>query len=132
MAFGPWNAEVDVGDTDRWFQPTGENPRPVGRALVAELGENEFLVTGYYCRVDFRPAGSEQQRTRARRSRHRRDPVRNDRRHVAAPAVPAGRTGDLGERRIPASSNLAGRGGETNGLYFGEEPVVLRASLATY
>ena len=26
---------------------------PEGRALVAQLGENQFLVAGYFCRVDF-------------------------------------------------------------------------------
>ena len=32
------------------------NPEPVGRVLVARLGENEFLVTGFLCRVDFEVA----------------------------------------------------------------------------
>ena len=30
------------------------NPEPVGRMLIATLGENEFLVTGYMGRVDFK------------------------------------------------------------------------------
>jgi hypothetical protein len=34
----------------------------VGRALVAQLKENQFLVAGYFCRVDFRPAGTEAER----------------------------------------------------------------------
>jgi hypothetical protein len=34
----------------------------VGRALVAQLKDNQFLVTGLFCRVDFRPAGTAQQR----------------------------------------------------------------------
>lgn len=38
------------------------NPEPVGRVLVAQLKDNQFLVTGYFCRVDFRPAGTQQQR----------------------------------------------------------------------
>ena len=53
----------------RWFPtdsggrgPAKGNPEPVGRALVAQLKDNQFLVTGYACRVDFRPAGTEQQR----------------------------------------------------------------------
>jgi len=31
------------------------NPDPVGRVLVAQLGPDEFLVTGVSARVDFRP-----------------------------------------------------------------------------
>ena len=38
------------------------NAEPVGRALVAQLKENQFLVAGYFCRVDFRPAGTEAER----------------------------------------------------------------------
>jgi hypothetical protein len=30
--------------------------------LVAQLKGNQFLVAGYFCRVDFRPAGTEAQR----------------------------------------------------------------------
>ena len=30
--------------------------------LVAQLADNQFLVTGYDCRIDFRPTGTEQQR----------------------------------------------------------------------
>ena len=30
--------------------------------LVARLTDNQFQVTGFFCRVDFRPAGTEQQR----------------------------------------------------------------------
>jgi hypothetical protein len=32
--------------------------QPNGRALVAQLGENQFLVTGLYSRVGFLPAGA--------------------------------------------------------------------------
>jgi hypothetical protein len=35
--------------------------KPEGRALVAQLGENQFLVAGYFCTVDFYPAGTEEQ-----------------------------------------------------------------------
>ena len=34
----------------------------MGRALIAQLEDNKFLVTGYFCHVDFRAAGTEQQR----------------------------------------------------------------------
>jgi hypothetical protein len=42
--------------------PAVGNPSPIGRALVAQLNDNQFLITGFFCRVDFRPAGTEQQR----------------------------------------------------------------------
>jgi hypothetical protein len=35
---------------------------PLGRALVAQLGANEFLVTGIDSTVDFRPDGTPEQR----------------------------------------------------------------------
>jgi hypothetical protein len=55
LEFGPWTVLVSYGL--RQFGP-GENPpgnpEPVGRALVARLAENQFLVAGFFCRVDFR------------------------------------------------------------------------------
>lgn len=56
MVFGPWTATVAYGLRmfDRHRQAPG-SPEPVGRALVAQLGPNEFLVTGVSARVDFRP-----------------------------------------------------------------------------
>jgi beta-galactosidase GanA len=56
MEFGPWTATVAYGL--RVFggarNPPG-NAEPVGRALVAQLGPDEFLVTGVSARVDFHP-----------------------------------------------------------------------------
>ncbi len=60
LHFGDWDAVVSYGVGRRG--PAKGNPEPMGRALVAELGENRFLVTGFYCHVDFRPAGTAQQR----------------------------------------------------------------------
>jgi hypothetical protein len=58
LEFGPWQATVKYGLPQ--FGP-GDNPagnvQPVGGALVAQLGDNEFLVTGIHCRVDFRVNG---------------------------------------------------------------------------
>jgi hypothetical protein len=57
MEFGTWTATVAYGL--RMFgraQNAPGNPEPVGRALVAQLGPDEFLVTGVSARVDFRPA----------------------------------------------------------------------------
>jgi hypothetical protein len=60
LHFGDWDAVVTYG-VGRGGAPKG-NAEPVGRALVAQLKDNEFLVTGMMARVDFRPAGTEQQR----------------------------------------------------------------------
>jgi len=59
LAFGPWTATVSYGLRvfGRAFNAPG-NPEPVGRALVAQLGPDEFLVTGVSTRVDFRPTDS--------------------------------------------------------------------------
>ena len=54
LAFGTWRADVAYGLLQFGYNknPPG-NAEPVGRALVAQLGDNEFLVTGFFCRVDF-------------------------------------------------------------------------------
>ncbi|MGC9946492.1 MAG: DUF5597 domain-containing protein [Bryobacteraceae bacterium] len=55
LEFGPWKAVVSYGVPQFGF---GNNPKgnaePVGRALVARLADNQFLVAGFFCRVDFR------------------------------------------------------------------------------
>jgi uncharacterized protein DUF5597/glycosyl hydrolase family 42 (putative beta-galactosidase) len=59
LHFGTWDAVVSYGGS-RGRSPKG-NPEPIGRALVAQLNVNQFLVAGYFCGVDFRPAGTEEQ-----------------------------------------------------------------------
>jgi beta-galactosidase GanA len=56
LEFGPWTATVAYGLRmfGRATNAPG-NPEPVGRAMVAQLGPDEFLVTGMSARVDFRP-----------------------------------------------------------------------------
>jgi beta-galactosidase GanA len=54
LEFGPWKAIVSYGlaafgSGDR---PQG-NPEPIGRALVAQSDTDQFLVAGFFCRVDF-------------------------------------------------------------------------------
>jgi beta-galactosidase GanA len=60
MVLGRWKAEVSYGVSafGPGANPPG-NPQPIGRALVAQLGENEFLVTGFFCRVDFQVSDAE-------------------------------------------------------------------------
>ncbi len=60
LDFGAWKAEVSYGVV-RFHEPRG-NPSPIGRALVARLGENQFLVTGHSCGVDFRASDKDKQR----------------------------------------------------------------------
>lgn len=52
-----WRATVTYGVPQFWFQgePPG-NPEPIGSALIAELGPDEFLVTAAHARVSFHPA----------------------------------------------------------------------------
>jgi beta-galactosidase GanA len=59
MVFGPWTASVSYGLRQFGGAFPGAagatpNPNPTGRALVAQLGPDEFLVTGVSARVDFR------------------------------------------------------------------------------
>jgi hypothetical protein len=130
---GTWNAEVTFGAFRHGGSPPAENPKPTGRVLVAQLGDNEFLVTGYYCRIDFRPAGTEQQR--------KSQPV-----VLGTDETPSALIAGVWQHRqflrldqviwedgaFKRVRTTGGRGGETNGLYFGETPVVLRVSLTTY
>ena len=106
LSFGAWNATVSYGATRN---NRGEgNSEPTGRVLVAQLKDNQFLVSGYFCRVDFRPAAAEQHRQFLR--------------------VEEG-TYENGVFKFLRIWN----GDETDwGLNFGAEPVVLRVSLATY
>ena len=54
LEFGTWKAVVSYGVPQFGFgnNPKG-NPEPVGRAVVAELAAGQFLVAGFFCRVDF-------------------------------------------------------------------------------
>jgi hypothetical protein len=61
LHFGEWNAEVTY-KFRRWPMDNAyQKHEPLGRALVAQLGPNEFLITGMYCSLDFRPAGTPEQ-----------------------------------------------------------------------
>src|SRR5271157_4271334 len=106
LAFGPWNALVSYG-ARRNSEAVG-NAGPTGRALVAQLSGNQFLVTGFYCRVDFRPAKADKYRQFLK--------------------VEEG-TYENGVFKFLRIWN----GDETDwGLNFGAEPVVLRVSVAIY
>ena len=61
LHFGEWNATISYGGGRGGRAPAG-NAEPTGRALVAQLAENKFLVAGYFCRVDFRPTAADKRR----------------------------------------------------------------------
>jgi beta-galactosidase GanA len=58
LELGPWKVNVSYGVPQFGFgeKPPG-NPEPIGRALVAQLGDDQFLVAGFHCRVDFQTSG---------------------------------------------------------------------------
>jgi len=87
------------------------NPEPIGRALVAQLGDNRFLVAGFFCRVEFRPTDASGDK--------RRQFLR----------VEEGAYANGGVFKPIRIWN----GDQTDwGLNFTSEPLVLRVSLATY
>ncbi len=52
-----WSATITYGVPQFWFKGTPPgNPEPSGAALIAELGPDQFLVTGYHVRVTLHPA----------------------------------------------------------------------------
>lgn len=56
LDLGNWDATVTYGRHPFWIDPpTGNNP-PSGGVAIAELGPNEYLLTGYHARVEFHPS----------------------------------------------------------------------------
>jgi hypothetical protein len=55
LDFGNWQAVASFGVSPRGYGGVARgNSELIGRALVAKIGENEFLVAGAFCRVDFK------------------------------------------------------------------------------
>ena len=110
----------------------GWNTPPEGRALVAEVGPNEFLVTGYKCKVNFFPGGNADQR-KGQLIEHGTELAASsliDGKWVHMIYVHVERgteeNGKFVFRRILDGSNL------NDGIVFGETPMVLRVLLTTY
>ena len=61
LPFATWNALVSYGG-GRNNRAQAASAEPRGRALVAQLADNQFLVAGYFCRVDFRPSQTDKRR----------------------------------------------------------------------
>jgi beta-galactosidase GanA len=130
LHFGEWDAVVSYGTSGR--DPANGNPEPVGRALVAQLKDNQFLVTGYFCRVDFRPAGTQQQRESGNivvgAGQTPSAEINGKWQHRQFLRVEEG-TYENGAFKFLRILN----GDQTDwGLNFSSEPEVLRVSLATY
>jgi beta-galactosidase GanA len=56
LDLGRWNAEVTYGRPMFWIDPPVGNDPASGGALIAKLGEDEFLVTALRARVNFLPS----------------------------------------------------------------------------
>jgi len=111
MVFGTWKADVIYGVSHfgSGGGPKG-NPEPVGGALVGRLGDDEFLVAGHACRVDFHPS----------------DPASKAKREYLRVEEGAYEDGVFRPVRI-------WNGDQTDyGLNFGSTPVALRVRLRSY
>jgi beta-galactosidase GanA len=111
LEIGGWKVNVSYGLPQFGFgnHPPG-NPEPVGGAFVAQLDDNQFLVGGFHCRVDFQTTGAG--------TKKQRDYLR----------VEEG-TYESGKFKFRRLWN----GDQTDwGLNFTSEPVVLRVTLGTY
>ncbi len=106
LHFGAWDAIISYGAVRN--NAAKGNTEPLGRALVAQLKDNQFLVTGLFSRVDFHPA--------------------DNKKHRQFLIVEEG-SYDGGVFQFKRILN----GDQTDwGLNFSAEPQVLRVSLATY
>jgi hypothetical protein len=132
LHFGDWDAVITYGPRRRGMPDPTQTHEPLGRALVAQLGDNRFLVTGFDCSIDFRPAGTEQQRKAGNIV-------------VGAGQTPSakidGRWVHRQFLRVEEGTYENGafkfqrilNGDQTDwGLNFSSEPEVLRVSVATY
>jgi beta-galactosidase GanA len=111
LEIGGWKVNVSYGLPQFGFgdKPPG-NPEPVGGAFVAQLDDNQFLVGGFHCRVDFQTTGAAPNK--------QRDYLR----------VEEG-TYESGKFKFRRLWN----GDQTDwGLNFTSEPVVLRVTLGRY
>lgn len=62
LHFEGWDADIAFGTFQRMARSRRQPEMPDGRILIAELGEGQFLLAGYHCRVMFRPTGENSDR----------------------------------------------------------------------
>lgn len=55
LDLGNWRVHVGYGQPPFGMEPPKGNENKQGGVLIAQLGKNEYLVTGYHARVDFMP-----------------------------------------------------------------------------
>ena len=77
LEIGAWKVNVSYGLPQFGFgdKPPG-NPEPVGGAFVAQLADNQFLVAGFHCRVDFQTTRRRPQEAARLLARRGRDATR--------------------------------------------------------
>jgi len=56
LDLGDWRVHIGYGQPQFGMDPPKGNQEKLGGVLIAQLGKNEYLVTGYHARVDFMPA----------------------------------------------------------------------------
>jgi beta-galactosidase GanA len=56
LDLGLWDAEVTYGRPMFWIDPPKGNTPASGGALIAQLDENEYLITAYNARVELKPS----------------------------------------------------------------------------
>jgi hypothetical protein len=122
LDFGAWRAVITFEATGRGRGNPAGNATPIGRALVAQIADNQFFVTGAYCKIDFKAASGGQ-----------RDFLRVEE------AAPLEKTTGFSTSRHGGAATSAFRvlriwnGDETDyGLNFGSNPQALRVMLGTY
>ncbi|MFC5527504.1 DUF5597 domain-containing protein [Rhodanobacter ginsengisoli] len=111
LDLGDWRVHVGYGQPQFGMDaPTG-NAQPLGGVLIARLGKNTYLVTGYHARVNFLP------------------PKGHDGEHFLFERVEEGHYDVDGQWQFVREWN----GDQTDyGLNFTSQPQVLRVTLATY
>ncbi|OOG58509.1 glycoside hydrolase [Rhodanobacter sp. B05] len=55
LDLGDWRVKVGYGQPQFGMDPPMGNEKPSGGVLIAQLGKNQYLVTGYHARVSFLP-----------------------------------------------------------------------------
>ncbi|MFC5742347.1 DUF5597 domain-containing protein [Dyella tabacisoli] len=63
LDLGDWQVHIGYGQLQFGVDPPTGNPQPTGGVLIAEIGKNEYLVTGFHARVNF-SAGKQHQNRR--------------------------------------------------------------------
>ena len=110
LDLGDWRVHVGYGQPLFGMDPPKGNENKLGGVLIAQLGKNEYLVTGYHARVNFMP------------------PKGHDGEHFLLERVEEGRYQN-GQWQFVREWN----GDQTDwGINFTSQPQVLRVKLATY